>query len=169
MKIPHLLLAAAIAWVGSAPPGQQPIRRPAGPPPRIVVVVEFAPERGELVVEQTKLEQVPILRHVPVDKGGVIQQVPVTELVTKNVTSRVKHQLKECDFYSGAGKKLTDEEARKQLKAGSVLLVSADRKLADAYRKALRDDVVILVSNAPVVPPTAPPPGPKPLPLERNR
>jgi hypothetical protein len=166
------LVAAALAWFGSPAFGQRPDRPPAGPPPLIAIVVEMAADRGELICEQTAAEQVPVTKIVTVEKEGVVKQIPVTTLETRNITSRTKHQLKQCEFYSVAGKKLTDEEARKRLTAGSIVLVAAGRTPADAYLKVLRDDVLILVSTAPVVPPTTPPPPPpgvKPLPVERNR
>ncbi len=172
MKSSLPLLAAACAWFGTPAFGQQPDRPPAGPPPVIMTVVELAADRGELVCEQTLAEQVPVTKYVTVKEEGVERKVPVTAFETRIVTSRTKHQLKQCEFYSAAGKKLTDEEARKRLTAGSVVLVSSGRTPADAYLKVLRDDALILVSSAPVGPPTTPPPPPpgvKPLPKERNR
>jgi hypothetical protein len=134
----------------------------------IVTVVELAVDRGELVCEQTRTEQVPVVKTTSGEKPGAERKV---EFVTRIVTSRTKHQLKECVFYSAAGKKLTDDEARKRLTVGSAVLVSVGQLPGDAYRNILRDDVVILVSNAPVVLPTPPGPAPgvKPLPPERIR
>ena len=167
------LVAAACAWLGSPAIGQQPDRPPAGPPPAMVTVIELAADRGEVVCEQIMAEQVPVTKFVVMENQGRVTKVPVTVVEQRTVTSLTKLQLKQCEFYSAAGKKLTDDEARKRLTPGTVILVAVGSKPTDAYLKVLRDDVVILVSSTPVVPaiPTPPPPPPdvKPLPIERNR
>jgi hypothetical protein len=167
MSASRLLFAAFLALVGSVAFGRQektpepPMDRvPQSPPPTIVTVKEVRADRSELVCEQILTEQVPVTRTKVVEDKGIKKEVAETVLVTRAVPKQMKFALKEGAFQTVGGKKLTDEEVAKRLKAGTLLFVSFGGKPDPAYLKILRDDAIILVTpawGAPVEPKPVPP------------
>jgi len=63
------------------------------------------------------------------------------------------------DAYDVSGKLIPRADALNRLKAGGLVILAGDNRFPDAeYLKAFRDDLIVLVSNELVFPPTAPNP-----------
>jgi hypothetical protein len=136
-----LRVAVASAVIVSCVPAQEKFK---GPPPLIAVVAEVSKERGELIVEQERSEVVPVTEKV-VEKDGAKREVARTTF--KPVTRKIqtKHRLADCDFQTGDGKKVTTDDALKQLSKGTVILVAPVGGLDPDYLTILKKDALILL------------------------
>jgi hypothetical protein len=161
-----LLTSAALAFVPI--PDNQKIEQPTGPQPIFVVVTNLDVPQGILQIRRTQVVTVSVPVQETVQVNG--QQVVVTKYVSENRTSLmdVAYRLDKAAPQTAAGKKLTSAEAAKLIRAGSVILISADgRPIDPLFLRIVNPETVILVPSVPapaVAPqgPAVPPPGTAP-------
>src|SRR5262245_7441850 len=120
---------------------QDTTKKPAGPPPRLVVLTKVDRTAGTFIITEARLVQVRVLVEREVDEGGGVKRV--RDAVTKYVREEynVLYTLKGAQVQTAGGKKLTTEDALNKLSAGSLVLLSTDFKAVDpAYLRVLKNE-----------------------------
>ncbi|MCI0641626.1 MAG: hypothetical protein L0Y72_17675 [Gemmataceae bacterium] len=151
------ILSAALLFV--PPPVQERPEFPSGPQPIFAVVSGVEPAAGTIQVR--RLEAVQVAVNVPESVNVNGQAITVMRTVHRQESRMVEvvYALEKTQAQTAGGKKLTKEEVGKQLKAGSVVLISADGRPVDpVYLRAIQTDTVVLVTGPSVTQPLQPPP-----------
>jgi hypothetical protein len=115
-------------------------------------VVTARVENGSLVWATTQLlpVQKPVTVTVIVNGRPVTETRTVTEL--SRVTSDRSEAVKNVKATDGAGRALTAEQLAERLREDGVVVLHVGR-LPDAFRRAFRDETILIELPGPVAPP----------------
>jgi hypothetical protein len=150
-RILFLLVAVLIAEPGAA---QDKLEFPKGAPPQFVMVAGFDPAKDVLLLQSA--QSVPVLeaREEKREEERVVEgktiKVPVTVTVYKmtyKITyAEIRVPMTRHQAMEASGKILM---GWKQVKVGSMVLLSHDMNVDPAYRKLLAKDTIIIVPRPP--------------------
>jgi hypothetical protein len=173
-----LLLSAVLAAAYPPPPPIEPAKLPGIPP--TVLVAQIDGEKLLITRSQllTKYEQRTITRQV----GNETVQETVAVPVLVQVPEVIPFPVKDVKAFDAANKPIDAEKVAERLKAATPVVISTDgQPVAEAYRKLLKDDAILLTLPHPLppmrqapppppdkVPPPPPPPDKAPKPVEKE-
>src|SRR5262245_30461067 len=159
----HAFALAVISLVPLPVENGEKLRLPNGPAPSFAIVSALDQTQGQVTVTVMQVSQVTIPVHVP--EQVIVNGRPVfTTKTTFRMETRItetKIALKKAVLHNGAGKKVSEQDAIKQLKVGATVLLSPNGAPVDPlYLRALQPDTLILGTPNITSPQPLPPPVP---------
>jgi hypothetical protein len=165
----RLLTALALFALSGPAEARQKTPLPVEPPapgPQIVAVTDWSAQ-GVLIVQEAVAESVPRQKVTVVEMDGIKREVVTTEFVTATVTRRRMIAVKDCEFATAGGKKLTADQAKALAPSGALVALSpVGANVDQAFLKVLKDDVVLVLVKNPGPPELPAPPRPMPRPRD---
>ena len=149
-RFTHADFVRTLDGAGGSRADGTPVPATTGPLPRLMEVKANADGKIMVTVMRTEMQKVQVGVGVAVPPGGgaapppavVTRTIPVTKHMTVDLS-----EVKDLKITTADGKKIDVADAVKKLKAGGVVVVSADGKPVNPnYLKLFKDDVLVLSS-----------------------